>query len=78
MTASKLVDEIAIAGERPKVHERQQIFRIRRVEAIEVGELAHVVPDLKPQIPQRMQQRLDEALFRAADRPAEHHEQIDV
>ena len=78
MTASKPVDEIAVARERPKVHQRQQIFRIVGIEAIEVGELAHVMPDLEPQIPERMQQRLDESLFRAADRPAEHHQQVDV
>ena len=72
------VGEIAVARERPKVHEREQIFRIGRVEAIEIGKLAHVVPDLEPQIPQRMQQRLDEALLGTADGRAEHHEQIDV
>ena len=47
-------------------------------EAVEVAKLAHMVPDLEPQIPQRMQQALDEALFGAADRAAEQHEQIDV
>ena len=36
--------------------------------AIEVGQLAYVMSDLEIQIPQRMQQRLDEALFRTADR----------
>ena len=62
----------------PQIHQREQVFRIARVEAVEVGELAHVVTHLEPQIPQRMQQRFDEPLFGPSERTAEDHEQIDV
>ena len=74
----ELVSELAIARQGTEIHQRQQIFGIGRVKAIEIAKLPHVVPDLEPQIPQRVQQALDEALLGPADRPAEQHEQIDV
>jgi hypothetical protein len=36
------------------------------------------MPHLESQIPQRVQQRLDEALFSAPDRRATQHQEIDV
>ena len=45
------VHEIAIACERSQIHQSEQVLGIRRVEPIEIRELAHVMPDLKPQIP---------------------------
>ena len=45
------VRQLAIAGQCPQIHERQQKFRIVGFEPIKVGQLPHVVPDREPQIP---------------------------
>ena len=55
MTASRRSSRSAVAGERPQVHQREQIFRIAGVEAIEIGDLSNVMPDLEAKVPQRMQ-----------------------
>ncbi len=72
------IDHVLVSGERPQIHQRQKIFGVRRVGPIEVGVLAHVMADLEPQVPERMEQRLDEAFFGTAERSTEHDEQVDV
>ncbi len=74
----EVIDHVLVAGERPQIHQRKKIFGVRRVGPIEVGVLAHVMADLEAQIPERMEQRLDEAFFGTAERSTEDDEQVDV
>ncbi len=49
-----------------------------RLEVGELVELAHLVPDHHPDIPERMQERAKEAFLGRADAAVEEHQQIDV
>ena len=73
------VEEIAIAGDRTGVDQRQQELRIVRFDPGELVELADLVADDQPEIPERVQQLVRARRSSAAfERAVEQHEQIDV
>ena len=72
------VEQIARAGDRPCVEQRQQELRIVRLERGKVGELAHLVPDDDAEIPERIQEVAKEPLVLRRDRMAEEDQQVDV
>ena len=67
-----------LTGEQPGIEQREQELRIAGFEVLEIGQLADLVADRQAQVPQRMQERLDELLFGRPDRAVEHDEQIEV
>ena len=71
-------EDARLAGEQPRVEERQQEFRIPFVEVLEVRQFTNLVTDGESQIPQRVEQRFDQALLGSADCAVEDHEQVDV
>ena len=72
------LDEAAVAGQDPHIQQRQQELRIVRVEALEFRQFPHVVSHRQLEVPQRVQQRRQEALLAAPDPPAEEHQQVEV
>ena len=61
------VEERARAANEPGIEQRQQEFRVVRLEIREFVELAHLVTDHHPEIPERMQKRAKEALLGRPD-----------
>jgi hypothetical protein len=74
----KPVEEFAVAGNEPGVYERHQEFRIIHFEPPEFLDFADLVSDDEAEIPERVQNRTDQALFGLVEMAAEEQEQIDV
>jgi hypothetical protein len=74
-----VVEEPDIAGEQAQVAQRHFKFGIRiRAGLLEVGQLPDVMADRQFQVPERLENGVDEAFFARADRPVEDDEQINV
>ena len=72
------IEQIAFAGDRPGVDEREQEFRVVGFERLEVAELAHLMADDDAEIPERMQERAERLLLVRTNRIAEEDQDIDV
>ena len=73
--------EPLVAGDEPDVEQRQQEFGVPQVERGrlgEIGELPDVLADGQPEIPERLEQRADEALLARPHRVLEEDEEVDV
>ena len=68
----------ARARDGPRVEQREQELRVVGLELLEILDVAHLVPDDHAEVPQRVQEAVDEALLRGADAAAEEQQQIDV
>ena len=73
-----LVEERGVAGDQPRVGQREQELGIVHFRLRELGDVADLVPDHEAGVPQRMQQAPQEPLLLLFDRPVEEHEQVDV
>ena len=67
-----------VARDQPQIEQRDQEFRVAEVRLAELVELAHVMADGQAEIPERLQDRVDETFFRRANRLLEEEQQIDV
>ena len=72
------LEQIEIAGNRPRVERGEQELGVADVELVEVGELAHLMSDHQLHVPERLQHGVDEALFVPADGGSEQNHQVDV
>ena len=72
------IEEIAIARDRPRVEQRQQKLRIVRFDPCEVLQLADLVSDHEPEIPQRMEKLSDPPFVLRVQGAGEQHEEVDV
>ena len=78
------VGDLRRAGQEPRVGQRQQKLRVvaRHAFALggigQLGQLANLVAHSEAKIPERMQHRLDEALFLGADPSLHDDQQFDV
>ena len=73
--------EPLVAGDEPHVEERQQEFGVPQVERrrlAEIGQLPDMLADRQPEIPERLEQRADEALVARPHRVLEEDEEVDV
>ncbi len=74
----KLIEQRRVADDRARVGQREQELRVVGLEAGAFVHLADVMADRQPEIPQRIQEGVQEALVRRPDRAGEEHQQIDV
>jgi hypothetical protein len=65
------IEQLPVSGHEPRVHERHQEFRVVDFELAELLNLAHLVADHETEIPERMQNRADDAFFLVAEAAAE-------
>ena len=72
------IEQIAIAGDRAGVEQRQQKLRIVRFDPGEVAQLADLMSDHEPEIPQRLEELSEPSLVLGVERAGEQHEQVDV
>ena len=76
--AVSALEQPLVAGDQPQVEQRQQELGVAGVGLVELVELADVVADREADVPQRLQQRVDEALLRRRDRLLDDDQQIDI
>ncbi len=76
--AEQVVEEPHIAREQPQVAEREQKLGIVRFDRVELRDFTDVLPDRELDVPERLQERVDEPLGAGVNRPVEHDQQIDV
>ena len=67
----RTVEQRRVAGNRPGVGQREQELGIVRVEAGAFVHLAHVMPDRQAEVPERVQEGVQEPLVRRPDRAGE-------
>jgi len=72
------VEKRGVAGDQPRIGQREQEFGIVHFRLGELGDVADLMPDHEAGVPQRMQQPPQEPLLLLFDRAVEEHEQIDV
>ena len=75
------LEEPLVAGDEADVEQREEKFDVAQVERRrigEIGELPDVLADGETEIPQRLQQRADEALLARPHRVFEQDEEVDV
>ena len=70
--------EALVAGDEPDVEQREQELGVAEIELGEIGDLAHVLTDGQPQIPERLEERADEAFLARRHRILEEDQQVDV
>ena len=70
--------EALVAGNEPDVEQGEQELGVAEIELGEVGDLPHVLTDGQPQIPERLEERADEALLARRHRILEEDQQVDV
>src|SRR5262245_41145691 len=71
-------EECRLAGNEPRIEEREQELRIVGFELFEVRELPHLVSEHEMQIPERVEQTANEPFVGRSDRAVHEHEQVDV
>ena len=69
---------LAIARDRTRVEQRQEELRIVRLESCEVRQLADLMSDDEPEIPERVEKPSEQRFVRRPDRAGEQHEEVDV
>ena len=70
-----------VAGDEPEVEQREQEFDVPEIERGRLGELvelADMLADGQPEVPERLEQRPDEALLARPHRVLEEDEDVDV
>ena len=55
----ELFEDPLVARDKTSVEQRHQIFRVIKLDQIEIFQLTHLMADVEPEIPQRVQDRLD-------------------
>jgi hypothetical protein len=76
--AVEAIEQRPRARDGPRVEEGKQKLRVVGFELREVVDFPHLMADDHTEVPQRMKESAQEALFRVANPTAEQHQQIDV
>jgi hypothetical protein len=71
------IEQVPCAGNQASVQQRQQELGVVGLQPRKVVDLADLVADDDPEVPQRMEERAEKSLARRLD-PLEQHQQIDV
>ena len=72
------LEERGLAGNRPDVEHGKEELGVVRLRLAELPQLADVLADGEAQIPERLQEGIDETLFGGADLSIEDDQQVDV
>ena len=76
--AEELVEQRRVADNRSRVGQRQQKLRVVLLKVRAFAQLAHVMTDGQPEVPQRIEKRVQEALVFSRDRIGKEQQQVDI
>ena len=72
------IEQRGVAGNRPRIGERELEFRVVSIEARALGHLAHVMPDRQADVPERVEEGVQEPLVLGPERAGEEDQHVDV
>ena len=75
---TKSIEQDTEPGDRTRIEQRQQEFRIIGFESRELVEFPHLMSDHHAEIPERVQERAQELLLGRPDATTEQDQQVDV
>ena len=72
------LEDTGIARQEAGVDDRDEELGVVRLRLPELAQLAHLMTDIEAEVPERVQQRLDETFLGGGDRAPEQDQQVDV
>src|SRR5207237_605634 len=75
---AEALEDRARSGDVTRVEQREEELRIVAFELTEILDVTHLVADDNAEIPERIEEAVDEALLRGADAAAEEEQEIDI
>ena len=72
------LEETGIACQEARVDDGDEKLRVVGLGLVEFAQLAHLMTHIEAEVPERVQQRLDETFLGGGDRATKQDQQVDV